>query len=228
MESVAHQSTHSTAELKLACVLIAAGNSSRLGQPKQLIEIDNQSLLDRAVSLSQYVSDQTYCVLGFQDCQFRAEIKDSNIEVLINKEWREGMGSSIARGLEAVNDQFDGVLIMLCDQWALVKKDLLSLKHQWLESPESIVASQYQDLRSFYKADKNNEIEDMVLGAPAIFPKRMFSELKLLREVGARKLIYKNINQVKKVHINNATFDLDTKEDLSFFLSQKTNNNLYK
>lgn len=225
---MAQQPSQSANQLKLACVLIAAGNSSRLGQPKQLVEIDNQSLLKRSISLGQGVSDRIFCVLGFQDRRFREEIKDLDAEILINKEWSIGMGSSIACGLEAMNDQFDGVLIMLCDQWALDEKDILSLKHQWLENPESIVASQYQDFRSSDKTDQKSSRKDMVLGAPAIFPKHMFSELKLLREVGARKLIYKNIKQVKKVSINNATFDLDTKEDLSFFLNQKTNKNLSK
>lgn len=190
---------------KLACVLIAAGNSSRLGQSKQLVELENQTLLNRAIKLAHSATQEIHLVLGSDALTHRQSLNDSSLEVLENRDWQIGMGSSIAAGVSSLSDDVDGVLILLCDQWQLNAEDIKQLKDIWFQSPHKFVCSQYREQRTGEK----------VFGAPAIFPRQYFDKLKTLRETGARKILNKYPRDRLSVEIPNAGIDLDTIEDLN-------------
>jgi len=102
---------------KISSLILAAGNSSRLGQEKQLITVNGETLLRRISKLACNLTPQTLCILGFNSKNIREEIKNLNIDIAINKNWPEGMGTSIAYGVEQLANDVDGILILLCDQW---------------------------------------------------------------------------------------------------------------
>lgn len=201
----------------LAVVIIAAGSSSRLGQPKQLVAIrrmvngslKRQSLIKHTAILAKNICDNVLCVVGFNAEKMSAELNGLQVECTINRNWDRGMGSSISCGVSRLRGDPDGVLIMLCDQWALTDEDINRLITTWRQTPHKIIASHY------FEKKQNME----VVGAPAIFPRIYFSHLKKLSETGARKLITERLDDVIKVNINNAALDLDTKEDLRLFES---------
>ncbi|TQV85046.1 nucleotidyltransferase family protein [Aliikangiella coralliicola] len=193
--------------LNLACAIIAAGNSSRLGQAKQLVVQNGQSLLNKAAMLATAISRNVSCVLGFRAEVFCKEIETLNVKPILNQNWQQGMGSSIATCVNSLSDDTNGVMILLCDQWALTPVDLQALTTQWQKTPDKIVAANYYD----------HKHKKMVMGAPAIFPRSFFSELTELRETGARKLLMRHESDVEKVKIDNAAFDLDIPADFKHF-----------
>ncbi|TQV72957.1 nucleotidyltransferase family protein [Aliikangiella marina] len=192
---------------KIACVLIAAGNSSRLGQSKQLVKYRGKTLLNTAINLSQVATDRLIIVLGSDAEEHRRSIqteKSALTTVMVNEDWNQGMGTSIARGVSELSDDFSHVLIMLCDQWALNEQDLLTLHQNSTTHPNKIICCEYLDRQS----------NKQVLGAPAIFPKAFFKELIQLRETGARKILEAHSSDVISVDVANAGYDLDTAQDL--------------
>jgi len=196
-----------SSEKKLGIIIIAAGNSSRLGQAKQLLEISGISLLQRTVSIAEGLSGYSVCILGYEADRLASNLDPSSCKILINENWRVGMGSSIACGVDFFIEKVDAVMILLCDQYRLTMTELGPLVKQWQNKPDKIIASQYFD-RKYNK---------LIEGAPAIFPQRYFSSLMELKEQGARDILRKNHQNVMTVLSENAAFDLDTENDLKVF-----------
>ena len=195
----------------LAAIIIAAGNSSRLGFAKQSIELNGSTLLEWSLERVKGLVDYSVCVLGFDAIKFHSDTLPAD-ECLVNKDWSIGMGSSIACGvkhLEQCSTDYDGVLVCLCDQWLLTTADVSSLVDQWYQEPEKIVASHYFEPK----------LQQTISGAPAIFPRTLFPQLVELNEQGARNLIKKNKNMLINLNIKNAAFDIDTPEDYEYFQS---------
>src|ERR1700761_1556804 len=108
-----------------AAIILAAGESSRLGQPKQNLLFKGQTLLQRTVdSALQSECKPVIVVLGANDSTI---IPPKETIVLYNKDWKEGMASSIRTAINELNKDLsvDKVIIMLCDQ-PFVKAELLN------------------------------------------------------------------------------------------------------
>ncbi len=207
MEKLLQDRFESHSGKKLSCILIAAGSSSRLHRSKQLVDYHGQPLLEKSLELAKSITDDVYCVLGFDAEKIKQAISLNGIEFILNRFWESGMGSSISAGVHALSSATDAVMIMLCDQWGLTNHDLNQLKALWNESQEKIVASRYYDKKR----------GEEVLGAPVIFPQHFFSELKALRQEGAKKLLQQHRANLTSVYIGNAAYDLDTQEDYEFY-----------
>lgn len=198
---------------KIALLLMAAGSSSRLGQPKQLVKLTTtkrpaKSLLHRQVMLMTGLGDtfntKAYCVFGFQREVMTKHLATcslaGNLTLINSTYWQQGLSSSIAKGVDSLADDISAVLIFLVDQWQLTTVHLASLITQWLQAPEKIVIASQAEL----------------LSPPVIFPRRYFDELKLLSgDEGAKRVIKENIAQVKRFDMPEAFIDLDTPEQLS-------------
>ena len=187
---------------KLGIIIIAAGNSSRLGQAKQLIEISGVSLLQKTLSIAEQLSNDSVCILGHDADRFESKLERSSCKILVNENWLLGMGSSIACGVNFFMGKVDAVMILLCDQYRLTMADLTQLVEQWQNEPDKIIASQYIE----------KKCNKLIEGAPAIFPNRYFDSLIRLEEKGARDIL--NKDNVIVVSLDNAAFDLDTADDL--------------
>jgi molybdenum cofactor cytidylyltransferase len=201
-----------SANKNFAIIVLAAGQSSRLGQMKQLISIKDKSLVEWQLEQALQVSSQVYCVLGFNAKQVQARIDHLPIKTIINSKFSDGMASSIAAGVAALATDIKAVMIVLIDQWQLTSSDLIRHQNFWQESPNAIVVA--QDLNAAGASGEEN------IGPPVIFSQHYFAQLiQLTGKQGAKPLLEKYQDNILKVPLAHAFFDIDTPEQL---------NNMYK
>ncbi len=203
---------------KIALLLMAAGSSSRLGQPKQLVEVSQienadeqlsqQSLLHRQVAMMDRIclsyGAKAYCVLGFESEVMIEHLAScppaQHLTLIDNANWSDGLSGSIAKGVSALGCDIEAVLVFLVDQWQLTTSNLTSLITQWQQQPKHI-----------HIACSDNNVSP-----PVIFPRVFFKELMALNgDDGARQVIKNNKAQVKSIEMPSAFFDLDTPEQLN-------------
>lgn len=191
-------------QANLAAILLAAGPSSRLGQPKQLVSIDGESLVRRTARLLLDLDLFSVTVVtGCDSEKVGDELSDLQAEVVHNRLWEQGMGGSIAFGVRQLSRMVDGVLIMVCDQWRVEKNDLVQLIEQWNSDISRIVVSNWNEGKAF------------VSGPPVIFTGNLIPEMKyLISSEGARQVIDRHMDIVEFVLMENAAYDLDRPEDL--------------
>ena len=188
-------------------VILAAGASTRLGTPKQLLRYGEKSLLFRAAQTAvASVCEPVVIVLGAYAELLKQEVQDLPVQVVENPHWQEGMGASIGTGIEAINtfsDNIEAVVLMLCDQ-PFVSVDFINkLVESSRLTKHSIVASQYQG----------------TLGVPALFKRALFGELLSLKSAeGAKKVIAKYSGEVDSVAFANGVIDIDKPGDYEAFL----------
>lgn len=185
---------------QLGAILLAAGSSSRLGRPKQLIEIDGEPLVvSQAKAL---LSLQPACVLvvcGAGEAQVSEALADLPVRLVRNPGWAQGMGSSLACGIRAMPERVRAALVLLCDQWNVSAPDLQRLVEAWGENPRAAILSASEEAS----------------GPPAILPREMFERLSRLEgDVGARKILKRWHGTVHTVPIPGASADIDTAEDI--------------
>lgn len=185
----------------LHVIVLAAGASSRLGQPKQLVRIGGRPALHRVVSSATSLAGHSVTVvIGSHAQDLSRLLAHSPASVIVNRHWEEGMASSIRCGLGALPAACDAVLILLGDQVAVTSDDLKRLAAAWSDQEGSIAAATYEQR----------------VGVPAIFPRIFFSELAELRgDQGARRILERNSYRLIRVPMPNAAIDLDTPDDLA-------------
>ncbi|WP_350288452.1 nucleotidyltransferase family protein [uncultured Croceitalea sp.] len=191
---------------KLCVLILAAGSSSRMGSPKQLLAWKNTSLLGHAISQAKQVSDDVFVILGANANDIRSTI-GNDVVVIENPNWEKGMGTSIALGVRKLIAlySFEAVLIMLADQPLLEAPYLLGLKENFLGSEYKIVATSY--------GLKN--------GVPAVFDASLFADLSVLNEdYGARKLMEAYSDSLKTIDPNGKAIDIDTPDTYQQLLNQ--------
>lgn len=181
--------------MNIAAVILAAGESKRLGQPKQLVRLQDEALVDRAVRAAREASvDQIVVVLGASDDEIRRQAK-LEATVVTNQDWNSGMASSIHCGLDRLTPEMDAVILLNCDQPAVNATHLKSLVDALDKS--TIAASTYADR----------------IGTPAAFLREHFQALKSLRgDRGAREILLGD--DVAKIPLPDGEFDIDTPADL--------------
>lgn len=199
----------------IGIILLAAGASRRMGQPKQLLLIDQQSLIKRSIQTALETNRQSILVvLGANAAQIHPEIKDLSVKTIHNDQWEEGMGSSIHKGVQEilrVYPNLQAIIIMVCDQPLLNAGQLDELIRLYETNHSRLVASEYAN----------------TLGVPALFDKSLFPELLTLSgQVGARKMIQKYKDQLDKVSFPEGKIDLDTPSDYKRFLENYASNTL--
>lgn len=197
---------------KSAIVILAAGTSSRLGSPKQLLSFKGKNLLRHSVDAALETGCQSvFVILGANIDIIRKELKDKPVIIVENTGWQEGIASSIRCGLENISNTIlrpDCVIFMVCDQPYVTSSLLLSLLEKRQETGMPIVASSYDDK----------------IGTPALFHKSFFPALmELTGDKGARKLISDNPEKVAAVSFPEGITDIDTASD--YELLNKENDN---
>jgi CTP:molybdopterin cytidylyltransferase MocA len=176
-------------------VVLAAGGSSRLGRPKQLLRHDGATLLERTVAtaLAAHLR-RIVVVLGAHADAVRASVR-MPAECVENVNWQAGVASSIRVGLAAL-DSPDAVLLLVCDQPRVSSAHLQALVRA--AEAGKIAASSYAG----------------VIGVPAVFPKRWFGDLESLTgDRGARMLIREHADDTIVLPCPEAAFDIDTEAD---------------
>lgn len=181
-------------------VIIAAGESSRLGQPKQLVLWKNRPLIRHTAGVALQASlGPVAVVLGAIDEECRCALKGLPIHVVRNPEWRAGMGGSIALGVSSLmENKLENIIVMLCDQPLIDAGHLRKLEEESRRLGKGIVATR--------SCGAN--------GPPVLFPSSSFVQLRTLRgNQGARSLLHA-APLLSWVPCPAAACDLDTPEDL--------------
>ncbi|XQW85727.1 nucleotidyltransferase family protein [Thalassotalea piscium] len=197
----------------LAVIVLAAGCSRRLGQNKQLVTIDGEALIVRQCRQWLALGLPLYCVLGYQADTIKSELQSlPQVTVIVNNDWSEGLGGSIATATDTLNTEFEHLLFVLGDQWQLNTASLTDfIKASQLDLSTINVASSSQD---------NTQVNVAHLSPPVIFPQRYYSALSSLQgEAGAKKVLNTYQSQISSVYLPEAFIDLDTPEQLDKFRS---------
>lgn len=193
-----------------AAIVLAAGASTRLGQPKQLLKLNGETLLHRTVRLAQEAGcDPVFVVLGFESGRMQQELSGLAARPILNPDWPSGMGSSLRAGIEAVmqeNPKPPKTLVLLCDQPSLSAEIFAGLIEAGARSEFLITASSYAGR----------------LGVPAIFDQQLYPDLqKATGDQGARSIIQRYADQTSIVEFPGGAIDIDTPADLSNLTSSR-------
>jgi molybdenum cofactor cytidylyltransferase len=214
---------------QIAAVILAAGDSSRLGQPKQLIQFRGKTLVRRMVDAASEAGCRPILVVVGNGKQvphldaFRSpkeetrqlvdaitsELKKTGATIVANPNWKCGIGASIRTGIQHLIDTTPGVeatVLLTCDQPFVdraVIDGLITLRH---ETRKPIVAASYAG----------------TLGIPALFDRGRLPELLRLDDsAGAKSIILSNRDQVAEFPFPEGNIDIDTAEDWERFCNTK-------
>lgn len=186
----------------IGIIVLAGGSSSRLGRPKQLLPFHGKTLLQQTVQTAlASASHPVIVVLGAEAEMVGSALKEANVKVVMNTDWKEGMASSIRCGvkdLSEISPGAEGVILMVCDQpfvTASLLNDLIAA-HQ--KSGKPVVTCGYDD----------------TFGPPVFFHHSMFKELLQLKgDIGARGVVRQHAHSVEVIPFPEGTFDVDTEKD---------------
>ena len=185
---------------RVFAVVLAAGEASRFGTPKQLAILDGEPLVKRAARLAREVCGRhSMLVTGFESAAV-ATAADGLCEFMaVNEQYRDGMGSSLALASRCLREAADAMLLILADQPRVGAAHLERLRSAWSGDPKEIVATGYAGID----------------GAPAVLPRGAFAALeKLDGDRGARALFDDPAFTVRSIPNADAAVDVDTPEDL--------------
>ena len=188
--------------MKVAAILLAAGASTRMGRTKQLLRHGDETLVRWAARTAlDSVCTPVLVVLGARSELIRPELEDLPVHLLENRQWAEGMGSSIrcgVRGVLALEPDLDATLLLLADQPQVTAQTINRLVERAERTAKPIIASAYSD----------------TLGVPALFTRDTFNELSSLSsEWGAKRLMTGVGDRVEAVPAPEAAWDIDTPEN---------------
>jgi molybdenum cofactor cytidylyltransferase len=185
---------------KYAIIILAAGNSTRLGYPKQLVSWNQTTLLNHAIDHAARVKNSDiYVTLGGH----QKEVIDSivhDLSIFVNPFWEEGMGSTISYTMDKIAKHgYEGIILSVCDQPYISHHIFIDLIEAFQLGNNSIIISKY----------------DTSSGPPTLFSKVHFKALANLRgDDGAKKIVKNNISHLGHIDFNQGHIDIDTENDL--------------
>ena len=193
--------------MRFAVVLLAAGGSSRLGRPKQLLPYLGRTLVEHAArtALASGASE-VVVVVGAEATAVRAALRDLRVRIVVNEAWAEGMGGSIARGVAALSEEFGG------DRGGPRR----SAAHQARPSERPRRAD-----RRDRQADRRLVLRRRPSARPCAFAPSELARLRgLTGDAGARHLVRSGEEPVEAVAFSGANVDIDTPEDARVLLPE--------
>jgi molybdenum cofactor cytidylyltransferase len=192
----------------VGAVLLAAGQASRMGRPKQLLRWKGKPLLGHALETALHIARADACIVV--GGAYLEEIEAvaggyPGVQTTHNPDWATGMGSSIACGVRALLASvptLDGILIMLADQPLVQVPQVEALLQAWESSALDFVAACYEEQP----------------GVPALFSASLFPSLLGLQGQSGAKALFKNpALQGVLLPMPEAACDLDTPEEWEHF-----------
>lgn len=189
---------------KIEVLIMAAGASRRLGQPKQLLEYKGETLIRRISSeaINANIGAVTV-VTGYDHENFEKEISDLKLDVFFNKEWDEGLGASIRNGLKhilAKSPETNAILLTMSDQPLVDATHLKKLVNAYDASRSMIIASAYSS----------------TFGVPVLIDRFYFDMLKELKgDEGGKKILANYIKNIVEIPFIDGKIDIDEKKDLN-------------
>jgi len=192
------------ANARVSAVVLAAGNSTRMGEPKQLLLLGGRTLLERTLENVRAAEvDEVVLVLGAFAEKIRQELPAvffDALKVVVNRDYEQGMARSLREGLAAVIPQMDAVLIVLADQPFVRPETINRIIERYRQSDAEIVIP-------FYKGKRGN---------PVLLDRSVFAEAMALRgDVGFRALFGRHVAGIVEVDVadEGVLLDIDSRED---------------
>jgi molybdenum cofactor cytidylyltransferase len=191
----------------IGILILAAGASTRLGHPKQLLDYRGKPLIRQMAEVAiASICQPVGVVLGACAETIAPHLADLDIHIACNEQWQTGMASSIQCGLRKMLDvdpNLEAIVLMVCDQPFVSPHLIHQLISEYQTSNSLIVASKYAG----------------ILGVPALFHKTVFSKLFALQgDVGARSIIQQHRSHCLSIPFAEGAIDLDTPNDLNILL----------
>jgi molybdenum cofactor cytidylyltransferase len=188
----------------VGAVILAAGPSTRMGMPKQLLQFGGETMLRRAASVALEAGCRPVVVVtGAHAARSREALCGLDVREAENPQWESGISSSVRVGIEAVvavNPEAVAVVLMLCDQPFMTRDIITGLVRAHRETNCSIVASRYGGS----------------YGVPALFGKAHFAGLTTLEgAAGAKQVIQKHLPKVHLLPFPEGEIDVDTPDDFA-------------
>ena len=185
--------------MKIAILILAAGESKRMNGIKQLLPWKNTTLLGNAIEQAiQSKGNAVYVVLGANANQITPTIAHYNIQIIENKNWKNGLGNSIAAGVKEIKENqgdYDAILITLADQPLLTADYYNLLMDHYVQNKAKIIASETNNSPS----------------VPAIFDAVYFEKLSQLnQDQGAKEILITAQNEVYRLPATANLIDIDT------------------
>lgn len=191
-------------------ILLAAGSSSRFGSPKQLAKIGLESFIQHAISESIKITGNAIVVLGANYDAIKKDIQNFPVELEYNKDWEEGMSSSIRCGLSASLNRdplTEAVIFVVCDQPFLSSEIIEELIEKYESTKKPIIACSY----------------NKTAGTPVLFDKKYFDALLNLKgPSGAKEIILQNEEETARISFPLGSVDIDTKDDYNKLLNKSS------
>lgn len=184
----------------LAGVILAAGGSTRLGQPKQLLMLNGKTLIEQTVEQALSICGAGVVVVtGANNDEITTRLQGHNVQQMHNPDWQTGMAGSLRVALQALEGvACEGALLMVCDQPRVSATHLATLAALWQNAPSRPAAAAYDGLP----------------GVPAIVPRSWFVRLQALQgDEGARGIL-RSDPDVQLLDLPEAAIDIDTPDDL--------------
>jgi molybdenum cofactor cytidylyltransferase len=195
-------------ENKVGIIILAAGNSTRLGRPKQLLGYKDSTLLKNTIAEASFVPNSVLIIVTGANHE---EIeKDLNFtgKICFNPDWEEGMSSSIISGLKKLRQlhpTIEKCIFTVCDQPYVTSSVFENLIVEQQKTGKGIVASAYSE----------------TLGTPVLFDQKYFDIiLELKGQEGAKKIINRFLEDTAAVSFEKGNIDIDTEDDYNRLISE--------
>ncbi|AGA80355.1 MULTISPECIES: nucleotidyltransferase family protein [Echinicola] len=186
---------------KYGIIILAAGNSIRLGKDKQMLRVQGETLLKRSSKKALAAKpDQVVVVLGEKAHLHQKELQGLDLSIALNSGSSEGIASSIRIGIDHLQSLYPAIeyaIIMLCDQPYVTSGHLKGLIDLQYQSKAKIVAS-------FYGGQK---------GVPALFHRSCFPRLMELKGNSGAKQLFADFEGLETLALSKGEVDIDTMED---------------
>ena len=191
----------------IGIVILAAGASTRMGTPKQLLRYQGRSLLRHTIEVAiASVCQPIIVVLGAYAQLIKPDISQLSIQIVENLQWNKGMCSSIKVGIQKLKTSYpevEAVIVTLCDQPFISTEIINQLALAYHSTSQPIIACEYAE----------------TLGVPALFSDRLFSELMtLIGGEGAKQIIKKHSQEVFSIFFPEGATDIDTPKEYADLL----------
>ena len=186
----------------IGIIILAAGASGRMQEPKQLLEFEGKTLLRRAaLAAIESICQPVVVVLGANFEMTNAEIKDLAVEICFNEKWQSGLSSSIKTGIEnllKIEPDISAVMITLADQPFVTANHMNSFAEKFYQSKSALIAAEYNG----------------AIGVPALFAREIFDDFfELSGDKGAKLILEKRREALETIELPEAAFDIDTPRD---------------
>ena len=196
---------------KVPLILLAAGESKRMGTPKQLLSYKGNSLIRHAATTA-IASECTLVivVLGANSDRISAELTDLPVQITYNTQWQQGISASIATGIKALlekNLNFDAVIVALADQPLITASVYNRLIERYYQNEVKAVASNYSN----------------TIGVPALFDRTLIPKLlEMKHQGGAKQLLKRYSDRALNLDLPEAAIDIDTPTDYQQLLEMRS------